>query len=59
MRRVMLQTLGVLMAVLGLSGSAVAENAAPVPEIGPMSVSAGLAILTGGVLIFRARRNRK
>jgi hypothetical protein len=29
-----------------------------VPEISPTSISAGLAILAGGVLMFRARRGR-
>jgi hypothetical protein len=30
----------------------------PVPEISPTSISAGLAILAGGVLMVRARRRK-
>jgi LPXTG-motif cell wall-anchored protein len=30
-----------------------------VPEISPMSISAGLALLAGGVLMLRARRRSK
>ena len=29
------------------------------PEIGPGSISAGLALLAGGVMMFRARRGSK
>lgn len=59
MRRAMAQVIGVMLVFQAMAGSAAAEGPAPVPEIGPMSISAGLAVLTGGVLIFRARRNRK
>ena len=61
MRSALAHVLVVMVAILATSGSVGAEGppAVPVPEIGPMSISAGLAVLTGGVLIFRARRNRK
>ena len=46
--------------VLGVSGMAFAgfETPAAVPEISPTSISAGLAILAGGVLMVRARRRK-
>jgi uncharacterized membrane protein YdfJ with MMPL/SSD domain len=37
---------------------ALAGFAAAVPEISPTSLSAGLALLAGGVLIARARRRK-
>jgi hypothetical protein len=44
--------------LLGIVNNAAASVAAPVavPEIGPASISAGVAILAGGVLMLRARR---
>jgi hypothetical protein len=46
--------------VLGLSNVAFAgtPGPAPVPEISPVPISAGLAILSGGVLMLRARRRK-
>ena len=35
------------------------EPTAVAPEIGPGSISAGLALLAGGVMLFRARRGSK
>ena len=45
--------------VLGTVSEVSAGNPVSVPEIGPASISTGLAILAGGVLMLRARRNRK
>ena len=46
-----------LVAILGLATAtnAFAGYATVVPEISPASLSAGLALLTGGVLLARAR----
>jgi hypothetical protein len=48
-----------LAVVHALSTDAGASFATPVPEIGPGSLSAGLAILAGGILMVRARRQSK
>jgi LPXTG-motif cell wall-anchored protein len=49
-------------AVAVLSTATIAFAGGPpavaVPEISPTSISAGLAILGGGVLMFRARRKK-
>jgi len=47
----------VLVVVLGLAtaANAFAGAVTQVPEINPASLSAGLALLTGGVLLARAR----
>ncbi len=46
--------------LLVTAGSAAAGEPPPVavPEISPTSISAGLGILAGGVLMLRARRGR-
>ena len=49
--------LGLLGIVLS-AGSVYATGALPAPEVNPSSLSAGLAALTGGVLILRAWRRR-
>jgi hypothetical protein len=59
MRAMMLRGLAAALVLHGISTTAVASVAAPVPEISPASVSAGLAILAGGVLMLRARRRGK
>jgi hypothetical protein len=59
MKTMMLRGLAVALVFHGISSSAVASATAPVPEIGPASISAGLAILAGGVLMLRARRRGK
>jgi hypothetical protein len=50
-----------MLAVHALGSNALASGAVgvPVPEISPMSISAGLALLAGGVLMLRARRGSK
>ena len=51
-------TLGVMLAVHALGTEAVAQTA-QVPEISPASISAGLALLAGGVLVLRSRGRSK
>ena len=41
--------------VLTATTNVIAGTANPVPEINPASVSAGLALVAGGVLLVRAR----
>ena len=50
----------VALALAAAVTDAVAGNTfpTPVPEIGPASLSAGLALLAGGVLLVRARWRR-
>jgi hypothetical protein len=53
-------TLGVMLAVHALGNEALASSpTAPVPEISPGSISAGVALLAGGILLLRARRGSK
>jgi hypothetical protein len=59
MRAVVLRVLGLLVVLQGVSSSVAASSVTVVPEISPTSVSAGLAILAGGVLMLRARRRGK
>jgi hypothetical protein len=49
--------LGIGFALAAFATNAFA-SATAVPEISPSSVSAGLALLTGGVLLVRARLRR-
>ena len=52
--------LGVMLAVHAVGGDALAQrNGHAVPEISPASLSAGLALLAGGVLVLRSRRRSK
>jgi hypothetical protein len=49
-----------VLGVHALGAEAWASAATPiVPEIGPASISAGLAVLAGGVLLLRTRRRSK
>ena len=48
----------VMLAVHALGSNALASTATA-PEISPTSISAGLALLAGGVLMLRARRGSK
>ena len=57
MRNRFVLALGVLGVVLS-AGSVYATGVVPAPEVSPGSLSAGLAALTGGVLILRAWRRR-
>ena len=49
----------VVLAVIGSASISLYASVAPVPEISASTVSAGLALLTGGILILRARMRRK
>ena len=44
--------------LLGASLQASTPTTPGVPEIGPGSISAGLALLAGGVLLLRTRRSK-
>ena len=50
-----------VLAVHALGSNALASDPLPAlaPEISPMSISAGVALLAGGVLMLRARRGSK
>ena len=48
--------LTIVAVVLWQAGAVHATGPAPVPEINPSSLSAGLAVLTGAVLILRSWR---
>ena len=50
--------LALMLSLHALGAEAVASAATAVPEIGPGSISAGLALLAGGVLMLRARRRK-
>jgi hypothetical protein len=49
----------VMLAVHALGSSVLASGGAAAPEISPTSISAGVALLGGGVLMLRARRGSK
>jgi len=51
--------LGLLMIVHSLGRNVLAGLTVPAPEIDAGSVSAGLGLLAGGILILRARRRSK
>ena len=44
--------------VLAATTNAIAGSAVVAPEINPTSVSAGLALLAGGVMLVRMRRRK-
>ena len=58
MKTKILQTLAVGLVLHGFSATLEASSVVQVPEISPASISAGLAILAGGVLMLRARRRK-
>lgn len=58
MRAAILLALGTLVVLHGVGTTAMASATQVVPEISPASLSGGLAILAGGVLVLRARRRR-
>lgn len=51
--------LGLVMIVHSLGGNALAGQVSPVPEIDAGSITAGLGLLAGGILILRSRRRSK
>ena len=57
-KRVVCAAFAVAAVVHGLAVSASASVVQAVPEISPASLSAGLAVLAGGVLMLRARRSK-
>ena len=58
MRSNLILVLTALGLVLSQAGSAFATGTVPAPEVSPSSLSAGVAALTGGILILRAWRRR-
>ena len=61
MREMLRMSVCLAVAVIMLAPTVGASTPNPpgVPEIGPGSISAGLALLAGGVLMLRARRSKK
>ena len=57
--RVSTFTVGLLLIAHSLATAVLAGDLQVVPEISPGSISAGLGLLAGGVLILRARRRSK
>ena len=57
--RVVVYSLGLLLIANALSANLLAGFQIAVPEIDPGSISAGLGLLAGGILILRARRRPK
>jgi hypothetical protein len=55
MRKLGYAVVGVGIALAAMATAAVAGTTSAAPEINPTSVSAGLALLAGGVLLVRAR----
>ena len=55
MRKIVLGLVGVGLSLLATVTDASAGGPVAAPEINPTSLSAGLALLTGGVLLARAR----
>lgn len=51
--------LALALSVHALGTYAVGSVAPTVPEIGPATISGGLALLAGGILMLRARRRSK
>lgn len=49
----------VMLSVHALGTEALAQPPASVPEVSPASISAGIALLAGGVLVLRSRRRSK
>jgi LPXTG-motif cell wall-anchored protein len=50
--------LALVLVVHALGTAATASVPVAVPEINPASISAGIALLAGGVLMLRARRRK-
>jgi MYXO-CTERM domain-containing protein len=51
--------LALMLSVHALGTQALASAVSQVPEVSPGSISAGIALLAGGVLLLRARRRSK
>lgn len=52
-------TLGLLLILFSVGRNVLAGLAVPAPEIDAGSLSAGLGLLAGGILILRSRRRSK
>ena len=52
-------TLGLLLILFSVGSNLLAGTVSAAPEIDAGSISAGLGILAGGILILRARRRSK
>lgn len=50
---------GLALLLIGTAGMAVAGGVAPVPEIDPAMAIGALALLSGGLLVIRARGKKK
>ena len=57
--RVLNACAALMLAVHALDSSVLASGGQAAPEISPTSISAGLALLAGGVLMLMARRGSK
>ena len=53
-----MKTIGLMILLVGASGSALAGLVAAVPEIDSASAAGALVLLTGALLVIRGRRNR-
>ncbi len=58
-RNGLLWSLGILTVIAAVAVSVSATASAPVPEIDASSITAGVGLLAGGVMIVRARMRRK
>ena len=58
MRRIVHAALGLAFVLHALGTSVIASGAVAVPEISAGSISAAVALLSGGVLMLRARRRK-
>jgi hypothetical protein len=56
--RWMSAAVGVMVSVHAFGTDVWASNINPVPEIGAGTLSAGLGLLTAGILVLRARRSK-
>jgi len=63
MRSLVTRSIGPVVAVMlgvhALGTEALARSVSVVPEISPASLSAGIALLAGGLLVLRSRRRSK
>ena len=55
----MKKIIGLTMVLLSVGGSAFAGDISSVPEIDATTGAAALAVLSGGMMILRSRRNKK
>lgn len=53
-----MKIVGIALLLVGCSGAAFGLCAAPAPEISPVSAVAGLALVSGALLVIRGRRRK-